>query len=206
MRTRPLLAIGVLVAGGYTTAAHASARGAVVHIDATVHGQEPVISDNDPTLCGKSGGNYDPHGFPTVYTGTLEFKGSFSGRGAFCGWIPPRPNPDGTLNYYETDRLIDGTVDGCGTGSVSLLVHGIITRDYDSGHNAIITTETWKVAEGSGERDLTDIVSGGGSNPDAYLELTPQLNPTLDDVSRDTAVETTVDGGYHGTVRCTRVR
>lgn len=204
MRTTTLLALtgalGLLltpavagVAGSTAAAAsHAARQGRVVHVHATIRGTSPLTGSADQ--CIRRGGDYDPHGVPTSYSGTMVVHGTLEGTATFCGWIPPAVNSDGSLNYLETDTFT-GTLAGCGRGSLTYDIRGRVYPAFDPQHTALKATETWSVDRGSGTGELAGVTSGGGHQP-AWLVLTP----TTDE--RGTPA-TELDGGLEGVIRCT---
>lgn len=187
--SRSAWALAVLCLGLIATPSWAAGTHRVVQVHGTVHGTQPLSGST--TQCVQRGGEYDPKGFPTSYSGVSEFHGTLEGEGTFCGWIPPTVNPDGTADYIETDTFT-GTISGCGRGTLRYDVHGRIQPGYDPARNAVPALESWSVLAGSGTGGLAGVTGGGRDDP-AWVDLTP---------TTDVPPQTTVDTMLLGTLHC----
>jgi hypothetical protein len=179
-RYAPLAVATALLAGGSALPSHAEG-GRTVRVVSQLHGVQDAVPDG--SVCAARGGEYVPGPTDLAYSGVSTYTGTFEGTGRFCGYIPPRPNADGSLSFVETD-VFTGLVRGCGRGSITYVVHGFIYPSVDLTRRSLDAAEDWVVVARTGTQGLRGLLSGRGHDP-AWVNA-----------------DDTVDADFRGTVRC----
>lgn len=152
-----LIAVGLMAAGlGVGSGARADVGTGIVPVSVPISAHfddpgflvmTPACDPAKPTLCTLDG------------DGGATFTGDLAGTSTYHAVAVFNPAIQGADFYaYET---FSGTVSGCGTGSVSWVVHGVINRDtasqYDPVTGTIPLDFDLQITDGSGTGQLAGI-------------------------------------------------
>jgi hypothetical protein len=168
---RALLGLVAAVLVGLVVPAAASTL-VTLQVSGSLHAVTDPVTDT--ALCQQQGGEYVPGPTDYSYSGTSSYAGTFQGTGRFCGRSTGAVNPDGTVPFIETDTFT-GTVRGCGSGTVTYHVHGVIDAALDLATKGVPAEEDWVVVVRSATGGLRALRSGHGHdhatiNPDSSID------------------------------------
>jgi hypothetical protein len=160
-----------------------SAQSTTISVTGHLHAIPDVVPDT--TLCQAEGGVYAVGPSDAPESGTSTITGTFNGTGRFCGHTLRRIGPGGSLPFIETDTFT-GTVRGCGKGTVTYHVNGVVRTRPHPATLGLPTDETWQIAAHSGTAGLHSLTSGHGHD-------VGQIN-----------ADSSIDTDFRGSVTCTR--